>query len=282
MPLVACNCSFDFTQTTPQHHLNTKSMELAARRARSPSGSSSDTSSSWSDEAEIYSSPSTSEDQSHNLKSRSHSSNLPVEAPFASTSLYFDEGEAPDTKVTTQTQAHTQPAKMEDTTSQRKDSTQGLPGDDLRVPNKAVAVVREEARPNDSPSTPPQTSVRDRIESDRKDEFERTSSLGRAAARWKIEHTPIDQAQSRVTGEEKMGESSKQPPKMTAHESHKLGNGGEQTAVEQRHVCLRPSMQAYSACKADEKVSLLPPHSPAKEGTDRFGAESTQGWRSAD
>jgi hypothetical protein len=33
---------------------------------------------------------------------------------------------------------------MEDTTSQRKDSTQGLLGDDLRVPNKAAAVIREE------------------------------------------------------------------------------------------------------------------------------------------
>jgi hypothetical protein len=158
---------------------------------------------------------------------------------------------------------------MEDTTSQRKDSTQGLLGDDLRVPNKAAAVIREQVRPNDSPSTPPQMSVRDRIESDRKDEFERTSSLGRAAARQKIEHTSIDRAQSRVTREEKMRESSKQPPKMTAHESHTLGNSGDQTAAEQRHVCLRPSIQAYSACKADKKVSVLP-HSPAKEGTDRL------------
>lgn len=173
--------------------------------------------------------------------------------------MYFDEGEAPDTKATTQTPTHTQPAKMENTTSQRKDSTQGFPGDDLRVPNKAAAVIREEVRPNDSPSTPPRMSARDRIESDRKDEFEKTSSLGRAAARQKNEHTPIDKAQSRVTREEKMGESSKQPPKMTARESHTLGNGGEQTAIEQRHVCLRPSIQAYSACKADKKVSL-PPH----------------------
>jgi hypothetical protein len=136
--------------TTSTPHI--KSMELAARRARSRSGSSSDTLSSLSDEEEIdqsqsteySSSPSTSEDQSDILKSRSHSPNLPIEAPFASTSSYFDEGEAPDTKATTQTQSHTQPAKMEDTTSQRNDSTQGLLGDDLRVPNKAAAVIREE------------------------------------------------------------------------------------------------------------------------------------------
>ena len=249
----------------------TKSMELAARRSRSRSGSSSDTSS-LSDEEEIdqsqssehSSSPSASEDHSDNPESRSHS---PIEAASTSTSSDSDEGEASDMKATSQAPAHTQPAKMDGTMSQRKDSTQGLPGDDLHVSKKAVAAIRKEVQPKDSASTSPPMFVRDRIESDRKDEFERTSSLGRAAARQKIEHTPIDQAQSRVTREEKTGESSKQPPKMAAHESHTLGNGGEQTAVEQRYVCLRPSVQAYSACKADKKASELP-HPPTKERTD--------------
>jgi hypothetical protein len=280
-------------------------MELVAYTTPSHSRSSSDMSSSLSSlssleeeeeldqsqSSEPSSSPSTSVGNSNDQESRSRSPNSAVEAPSTLISSDPDDGEAPDTKVTAQTQAHAQHTKMEDNISQRKDSTQRLQGDDLRVSEKPVEAIREGLGTKDSPLTLPPTSTQDHIESDRKEEFEKNSSLGRAAARQKAEHTSLDGRSEECSESRFDRESTPGPmhthdgvakddktdltgkgPKPTEHKSKIEGNVGEHAPAEPK-IKVEPRVQsswvkeAFSACKENKKVRKSP-HSFARCMTD--------------
>lgn len=183
--------------------------------------------------------------------------------------------EEPATEAASLPTARTQHKITEDPMLLRKDSTHDLLDDDLCESGKDN-VFKQERSQDDSPSNVQPACNHDRIESDRKEEFEETSSRGRAAARQKAEKSSSNdnqatQAQSRVREDEKTEEH--EGPESTKRESDSPATGGEQTVLKQRFTIVTPRIQApwvdeaYSACKANKKVRQLP-LTPARHNTD--------------
>ena len=101
---------------------------------------------------------------------------------------------------------------------------------------------------------------RDSVVSDRKAEFDETTSRGRAAARQKAESPSI--SERKATWAQQLDESSKEPKPMK-QEPNSSEKDGKHTRVEQRFTIVTPRTQApwvsesYSACKANKKVCWL-------------------------
>jgi len=234
-------------------------------------------------------SPSNAGDHINNAESRSHSPDSPTGDSSTPTSSDSDGGELPRTKATSVTRTHTQPTNTDNTMSQRKDPIHGLTDDDLHVSDKSVEAFREDAQPKDSPSTRPQRCLQDEIASDRKDDFEEMSLLGKAAARQKADHTSPDEhdgnhpephshqdpaqtpprVQDGVVKDEKRDLPSREP-QPTEHGSNKsntVEDGGEHTLVAKVEPRVQATWvyEAFSGSKENRKVRGLnyhiPPHS---------------------
>lgn len=213
------------------------------------------------------SSPSNSGDQSDSQDSQSHSPDPQIEAPPTSSS---EDGELPEMKTTVKNQAPTQPTQMEGTMSQRKDLVQGLPNVDLRVSKKVIDV---EVQPKDSSSALPQSPIEDCIGSDRKEDFDRSSSSGRAAARHKAEDVTLggrDGSEAHVHPEAAQGsvinddtaDLASEGMEQTKFEPNISGYSSERTEIEERmepapRVQASWLNEAFSACKANKKARGL-------------------------
>lgn len=232
------------------------------------------------------SSPSNSVDQSDSQASQSHSPDPQIEAPSISTS---EDGEPPEMKTTVKNQTPAQPTQIEGTMPQRKDLVQGLPNVDLRVSKKVDDV---EVKPKDSSAALPQSPIEDCIGSDRKEDFDRSSSSGRAAARRKAEdgtldgrdgseaHVHPEAAQGSVITNDKADLTS-EGMEQTKLEPNISGYSSERTQIEEEtkpapRVQASWLNEAFSACKANKKVRGLS-FACARYKTDCLMLEFTKG-----
>jgi hypothetical protein len=167
-------------------------------------------------------------------------------SPFTSTEL--GEGKVLDPEATTQTPTHKQPTRIEDTMLPLYDS-----------------VFAEKLSHQDLPPSFVWNHKEVSVASDRKVEFEETTSRGRAAARQRLEYVVNHESQATQAQPTVIDLTTLLEPEPIKHEHIKQEHNnseedGTQTVVEQRFIIVTPRTQAswvseaHTACKANKKV----------------------------